>query len=94
MKTMKLKDMFLYQEKLNDRMYQLKRLLSDLDDEGIPDDEKTVIINGAGLIRIELEKLAPLLREELATMEAEAAAIKHALETAQSVADGLMNKSA
>lgn len=52
MKGMKLKDMFLYQEKLNDRMYQLKRLLSDLDDEGIPDDEKTVIINGAGLIRI------------------------------------------
>lgn len=44
--------------------------------------------------RIELEKLAPLLREEMAAMEAEAAAIKHALETAQSVADGLMNKSA
>ena len=94
MKGMKLKDMFLYQEKLNDRMYQLKRLLSELDDEGIPDDEKTVIINGAGLISIELEKLAPLLREEMATMEAQAAAIKHALETAQSVADGLMNKSA
>lgn len=94
MKTMKLKDMFQYQEKLNDRMFQLKRLLSDLDDEGVPDDEKTVIINGAGRICIELEKLAPLLREEMATMESEAAAIKHALETAQSVADGLMNKSA
>lgn len=94
MKTMKLKDMFQYQENLNDRMFQLKRLLSDLDDEGIPDDEKTVIINGTGRIRIELEKLAPLLREEMATMESEAAAIKHALETAQSVADGLMNKSA
>lgn len=94
MKTMKLKDMFTYQENLNDRMSQLKRLLSYLDDEGIPDDEKTVIINGAGRIRIELEKLAPLLREELAEMEATGAAIKHALETAQSVADGLMNKSA
>ncbi|KAJ3628690.1 hypothetical protein Zmor_003968 [Zophobas morio] len=94
MQTMKLKDMFKYQENLNDRMFQLKRLLSDLDDEGIPDDEKTVIINGTGRIRIELEKLAPLLREELAEMEATGAAIKHALETAQSVADGLMNKSA
>lgn len=94
MKTMKLKDMFKYQENLNDRMFQLKLLLSDLDDEGIPDDEKTVIINGTGRIRIELEKLAPLLREELAEMEATGAAIKHALETAQSVADGLMNKSA
>lgn len=94
MKTMKLKDMFQYQENLNDRMFQLKRLLSDLDDEGIPDDEKTVIINGTGRIRIELEKLAPLLREEMAAMEAQAAAIKHTLETAQSVADGLMNKSA
>lgn len=94
MKTMKLKDMFQYQEKLNDRMFQLKRLLSDLDDEGVPDDEKTVTINGTGRIRIALEKLAPLLREEMATMESEAAAIKHALETAQSVADGLMNKSA
>ena len=94
MKTMKLKDMFKYQERIADRIYHLKHLLSDLDDASTSDDKKTVIIDGTGRIRIELEKLAPLLREELAEMEATGAAIKHALETAQSVADGLMNKSA
>lgn len=94
MKTMKLKDMFKYQERINNRIDNLKRLLSELDDGSIPGDEKTVHIDGRGRILFKLEKLAPLLREELASTEADAEAVKHALETAQSVADGLMNKSA
>lgn len=89
---MNLKDMFKHRDNLEHRIAQTKGILSDLDDEGIPNDEATVTIDGHGRIRIELTKVEPLLRSELAAMESELATLRHALATAQDVADGLMKR--